>query len=143
MSPAYIGEIALTSQPPSSTDPALSLVRFPGGQFGSQAGVDVHTDRNLICMARGQARFDGTTTASPTQAANWLARFREHGAQALRTVTGRFSVVVMDTQTRSVWMASDRFATWPICYRADTHHFGFADRADAEIGRAQRLNSSH
>lgn len=141
MSPAYIGEIALTSQPPSSTDPALSLVRFPGGQFGSQAGVDVHTDRNLICMARGQARFDGATTASPTQATNWLTRFRDDGAHALRTVTGRFSVVVIDTQTRSVWMASDRFATWPICYRATSLHFGFADRADAVPGSSGKLSA--
>ena len=138
MSPAFAGEISPESSRLASIDPTLTPIRFPGGQVGSHAGVDMFIDGPLLCIARGNARFDAITPVA--QAAAWLGRFRDRGNQAVKAASGRFAVVIVNTQTHSVWMATDRFGTWPICYFTADQTFGFSDRADAVPGASKALS---
>ena len=123
----------------SMPDAGISSVRddalsFNGGFCTHDADVLIHRENNTICLAWGKPRFG---LDAPDQrarrdgsAAAWLDAFREHGTSAASTVTGRFAVVILNGDDKSVWLAVDRFNTYPLCHSSTSDHFAFASRAD-------------
>ncbi|THF63645.1 asparagine synthase [Pseudothauera nasutitermitis] len=139
MSASLVGLLQADAAPLPTLPPALTRTLFGGGALGSAPGYDLLTDGPLICAARGQAELPGIDAAGG-QAAGWLAAWRRHAEGAADGARGRFAVAIIDTRAASVWLAVDRFATWPLCHAADAHHFAFSDRADAVPGEARALD---
>ena len=140
MSASIIGRLSAdsASEPPSALASGLPLTRLPGGCWFSHArGVEHASEGALSCLALGRAELPQAGSAS--QAKAWLAAYRKHGSAAADAARGRFAVVVVDDSARSVWLATDRFGTWPLCYAADEDGFAFADRADRVPGGTREL----
>lgn len=108
---------------------------FAGGFVSHRAGLQPYRSPQGICFSLGEPRFadpELAATASELGAgAAWLEAFQQDGNEAPNRVRGRFSVVIVRPQAHEVWMATDRFATWPICYSVQDGQLFFADRADA------------
>lgn len=142
----FAGRISAADAAPASAPAAdadtLAVTHLACGYLYSRGSVDMLIDDNLVCIARGTPRFaDSPASRHGATARRWVERFRQHGDTAASAARGRFSVVVIDTRSRSVWMATDRFATWPLCYRHDSSGFGFSDRADRVPGGSGRLSA--
>lgn len=123
----------------SMPDAGISSVRddalsFNGGFCTHDANVLIHRENNTICLAWGKPRFGLNARDQRARrdgsAAAWLDAFREHGTSAASTVTGRFAVVILNGDDKSVWLAVDRFNTYPLCHSSTSDHFAFASRAD-------------
>ena len=114
-----------------------------GGFIEHDASVGIGEDNGVLCLACGEPRFTDPRLAelavAKGAAAAWLATFRQRGDSATLGARGRFSVVLIDDAQRSVTIVTDRFATWPVCYRLGSGVFSFADRADAVPFAGQRL----
>jgi len=116
-------------------DGMAGRIAFRHGFFTRRDPAASHSDDQLTCLAVGSPRFidqrlDGLARSAGA-ASGWLAAFREHGDRAPDRVRGRFAVVVLNPAEESVWMAVDRFGTYPLCYAQSGDAFSFADRADA------------
>ncbi len=122
-------------EPVAQGEAALRLTRFASGYACSGNEVDIVQDDDLLCFALGDAELPGHAAApAEGQAMRWLGRFRAHGCAAADGARGRFAVVVVDTHAHSIWLATDRFGTWPLCYAAGQGGFAFSDRADRVPG---------
>jgi asparagine synthase (glutamine-hydrolysing) len=113
----------------------LSTRRLSCGFLAHSEDVDVREEDGLVCLARGDCRFDDPSlsdlAASSGAAAAWLSAFQRHRDRAPLLAHGRFAVVVVESAARSVTIATDRFATWPVCFSLIGDSLIFADRADA------------
>ncbi len=123
----------------SMPDAGISSVRddalsFNGGFCTHDANVLIRRENNTICLAWGNPRFGlnawDQRAGRDGSAAAWLDAFREHGTSAASTVTGRFAVVILNGDDKTVWLAVDRFNTYPLCHSSTSDHFAFASRAD-------------
>lgn len=139
-------------QPAQDANPAsiklpggLARVQFPQGALAYRADVDVFQDGGHLCLALGAVYFKDAALEQLRQqrgsAAAWIAAFREHGDQALQLASGRFSVVFANADGKRALLATDRFATWPICYTEQAGKLYFSDRADSVPGITPELNS--
>jgi asparagine synthase (glutamine-hydrolysing) len=131
---------------PFQSEDGLVRLSFPGGHVVHDPRVSVARDGNASCLICGTPRFAenkrrGASDHEP--AADFLEMFARLGADAVLRLKGRFSVVLLRPDEREALIASDRFATWPMCYDAAGAVLAFADRADAvPTGRrALRLQS--
>ncbi len=94
-------------------------------------------------LSTGSPRFEEGRPAELARAqgseAAWLQLLRQHGpAEAARQVKGRFAVG-LTTPEGEVFLAVDRFAVEPICYRVDGDVLRFAARAD-DLGRPEDID---
>lgn len=140
MSASIIGRLSTDSagEPPSAHTHELSFTRLPGsGWFAHARGVEHASEGPLTCLAMG--RVDLGQAATGNQADAWLTAYRKHGRSAANGARGRFAVVIIDNAAHSVWLATDRFGTWPLCYAADCDGLAFADRADRVPGSTREL----
>lgn len=139
MSASIIGRLSVDSACtlPNARPSALTLGRLPGGWFARAPAVEHATEGTLHCLALGRAEL--SPAGGVGQAAAWLDAYRKHGSAAADAARGRFAVIVVDYAARSVWLATDRFGTWPLCYAADADGFAFADRADQVPGGTRDL----
>jgi asparagine synthase (glutamine-hydrolysing) len=105
--------------------------------FAPQAPSGAGTP-NLVV---GQPRFpaDGSV-AGETAEQTWRRLLEAHGpAGAVGRVGGSFAVA-LTLNDGSVFMAVDKFASRPLCYRIDGQHIRFSSRADAFTNGAAQLD---
>jgi asparagine synthase (glutamine-hydrolysing) len=85
-------------------------------------------------LTLGQPRFRDADLARIADrdgaAAAWVAGFERFGAAVADRVDGSFAVGIRDRAGRT-WLAVDRFAICPLCYRFESGRLEFAERADA------------
>ncbi len=97
--------------------------------------VDVHVERTFLAVACGRPRFADPTIAQvavhggPAAACAELVRGK--GAEAPAALKGHYALAAIDLRERRVTLATDRFATFPLCYARSGSRFAFADRADS------------
>ena len=88
----------------------------------------------LRCLAAGTPRFNDPELAHHARehgvADAWLLAYRQHGARCPTLASGRFAVLVIDVSRPAVFIATDRFGTWPVCYAIRNGGLHFSDRAD-------------
>jgi asparagine synthase (glutamine-hydrolysing) len=100
----------------------------------SQTGTAAHLEPGRLVLVSGGPGFQDAALAAMAAgrgpAATLAHAIARHGRQALSMLRGRFSVVCIDTAQRQVWLATDRFGVWPLCYSWDRGVFAFSDRAD-------------
>lgn len=122
----------------------LARLQFPQGAIGYRSDVDVFQEAGHLCLALGRPYFkDAELERIRNQrgiAAAWLHAFRNHGEQALQQASGRFSVIHVCADGRQAVLATDRFATWPICYAERDGRLYFSDRADRLPGLRSQLS---
>ncbi len=136
-----------------SPDPAAGSARqpegmaslaFPGGFLAHDAGLSVFHAHGWLCLAVGEPRFldphRAAVSASQGAAAAWLEAFLADGHSAPAGALGRFAVVALSPERNEAWLATDRFATWPLCYTMRDGALAFADRADAVPDRGDELS---
>ncbi len=127
--------------------PAAELARlaFARGMLAHRSAHTVYERDGLLSLVAGTPRFDDPavhdTAIREGAAAAWAQAWASHGEAALNGMHGRFCVVMVATDGSRALLASDRFATWPVCYRADAHGLAFADRAD-RVPATQRTIST-
>jgi asparagine synthase (glutamine-hydrolysing) len=94
------------------------------------------TDRLAICRGRPQFRNDSlnrlAVAAGPARACLELAA--EEGSAA--GLGGHFAIAILDLSRRALLLATDRFATHPVCWAEEREGIAFSDRADALAGEA-------
>lgn len=103
---------------------------FRGGYLAGpvvEAGVD-------LCVALGRPTFVDDELAATARdnglAAAWQLAFARDGARAPTHARGRFAVLLVQPAAGRVFMATDRFATWPICLAQEGDTLHLSDRAD-------------
>ena len=114
--------------------------RFAGGFLVGPA-IRVGQD---FCLCQGQSIFNDPDLASTARdsgpAAAWQQAFAQHGAMAPSHVSGRFAVLLVQPAAQRVFMATDRFATWPMCYAQDQGVLHVSHRADTVPLPGRRLS---
>jgi asparagine synthase (glutamine-hydrolysing) len=117
--------------------------QFVSGYLTHDRALSVYEDAVGLCVSGGAPRFADATHAAVAlesgDAAAWLAAFRADGSAALDRVHGRFAVVIIEPAERAITLATDRFATWPLCYAEHPEGLCFADRADEVPGHNRRV----
>ena len=106
----------------------------------------VHTARRgeTLCVAVGDPRVDAharlrdATDGNPAE--SWIDLFERFGVDAPAQVRGRFAVVLADPAQRRIFLAVDRFATWPLCFALHEGAVAFSDRADCVPGDTRRIS---
>ncbi len=100
--------------------------------------------RSSPSRAAGRASRTGGWPRSPRTAgrrrrgASWSAT---RGAEAPAAVKGHYAFAAIDLRERRVTLATDRFATFPLCYGRSGSRFAFADRADSvPLGSAETVD---
>lgn len=115
------------------------------GSVSHATGVASLHRGSRLCLAQGTPRFDDPAVACIQReqgtAAAWLEAFGRAGLNAPAQARGRFAVVVIDESTHEAWMATDRFASWPLCHASQGHAFCFSDRADAVPVSGKQLSA--
>lgn len=141
---SLIGHISLTDTPSVASDSFTQINLFKSGFAGATKNADLAVDGDLICVAVGRVRFRENSSALPdpacSQAKRWISAYRVDLEHAAEGAAGRFAVAVIDASERSVWLATDRFGTYPLCYRSEENSFGFSDRADSVPGGSRNLS---
>ena len=88
----------------------------------------------MQALCTGAPRFPDDTPPAASDQARWLALIRRHGAaQAVALVQGSFAVA-LQLDDGSVFLAVDRFAVQPLCYRIEGGTLRAAARADELAG---------
>ena len=115
------------------TNPAdvpAGSTRFTGGHLVGSAtklGAD-------LCVAFGRPSFTDADIAATARengiAAAWQQAFTLHGIKAPSRVRGRFAVLLVQPAVARSFLATDRFATWPMCFAQQGHTLHISDRAD-------------
>lgn len=120
------------------TRQGLDALSWPHAELrlGGPAGV-AHRDA-LVCIARGRPDFGDTGAAGSDDAERWLDLFAQHGEAAPERVRGRFGLAIVDTARRTVFAATDRFATESWCHATRNGRLLLSDRADL-IGDGARV----
>ena len=99
------------------------------------AEIDVHVEPSFIAFACGRPRFNdrrlAALAADRKTASAWRELVRGKGANAPAAVKGHYALAAIDLRERRVTLATDRFATFPLCYGRAGSRFAFADRADS------------
>ncbi len=130
----FFGCIARPGSTFAPPPPAPSSVPFANGYLAFQAEATYAHDVDEHCLAFGQPRFDQPELAEiatrRNEAAAWIEAFRRHGARAPAGVRGRFAVIVVRPGQARVWLATDRFGTWPLCHAEHDGCLYFSNRAD-------------
>ena len=140
----FSGHIATQDSTHEPVFPAGSApVRFRHGFVTALPPAEVFEDEGMLCLAIGEPRFQDPVLASTAArsgiAAAWLDAFREKGSDAPACAYGRFAVIVIHHGGRGAWLATDRFASWPICYSDYNGALSFSDRADQVPGRSSTI----
>ena len=139
MTASFLGSLSAAEALPTANETSLPITAISSGFFGTAPSVDTWSGHGLVCLTAGNARFDGELALQAKelgQAAAWAGAFLRHGPTAAATVRGRFAAVILNTDERTVWLATDRFGTYPLCYTASDTSFSFSDRADCVPGRS-------
>jgi asparagine synthase (glutamine-hydrolysing) len=91
-------------------------------------------DPTMQVLCTGAPRFPADTPPAASDADRWRALIARHGTErAAALVQGPFAVALpLDDGT--VFLAVDRFAIEPLCWRIDSGRLQFATRADALAG---------
>lgn len=142
MRASFFGHVSpVGSQTKGAQQDDARTEQFDDGFVACGREANLVREDELICIALGAARFDkvGGGRVSDGLAAHWLSAYRRHGVDAVSFATGRFAVVIVNTAERSVWAATDRFATYPICFASDSRGFQFSDRANALVSSVPTL----
>jgi asparagine synthase (glutamine-hydrolysing) len=99
------------------------------------AEVDVHLERTFLAVACGQPRFAdpeiARLAAHRGPAAACAELIRGKSAEAAAAIKGHYALAAIDLRERRITLATDRFATFPLCYGRSGSRFAFADRADS------------
>ncbi len=108
---------------------------FEGGRLRAEPPSLVVRVGADICITQGSPRFAdpalAATAGSEGLGAAWAEAFATLGHRAPALARGRFAVVLIQPAQRRVYLATDRFGTWPLCMAADADALHFASRADA------------
>ena len=109
------------------------------------AEIDVHVEPSFIAVACGRPRFEdrrvAELAANRGTASAWCELVRTSGAEAPAVVKGHYALAAIDLRERRVTLATDRFATFPLCYGRSGSRFAFADRADSvPLGSAETVD---
>lgn len=123
----------------------LARLQFPQGALAYRADGELFQDAGHLCLTFGAGHFKDATLEQVRRqrgnAAAWIAAFREHGDAALQLASGRFCVIYVSADGKRALLATDRFATWPICYHEQDGKLYFSDRADSLPGSKPALDS--
>jgi asparagine synthase (glutamine-hydrolysing) len=96
---------------------------------------------NSICV--GTPRFRDSDLAAVNaergSLAAWSLAFERHGERAPAHVEGDFAVALHDNRGRT-FLAVDRFAVHPLCYRLEAGSIAFSQRADRLAGPSPQLD---
>lgn len=146
MSPRLIGQIGCCSpSSPIPDTPATRTAWFEHGFLTSDAEGSVFDEQGVLCVAVGAPRFIDPALAALARERGdtvaWVEAFTRHGTQAPSTARGRFGVVMLVPSRNEAWLATDRFATWPICYALQDGGLRFSNRADTVPGGPHALSS--
>jgi asparagine synthase (glutamine-hydrolysing) len=121
------------------------LIGFGTAFCAHEGEVVVHRTGSSVCLALGRPRFEPGPVHDRAHAegpaAAWMEAFRERGACAPGTAKGRFAVVVLNGDDGSVWLAVDRFGTYPLCHAAHQGTLAFASRADEVPATARTIDT--
>jgi asparagine synthase (glutamine-hydrolysing) len=113
-------------------DAGLRIVSSPCFEIEvDPEAVDLAVAEARVLVIHGNARLAGEPTSGKTDPWPILRRLIAQGAEALREITGRYAVVFLDLRRRTLLLATDRFAVWPLCYAVEGGRLAFSDRADA------------
>lgn len=106
--------------------------------------TDMFEGDRVVCISLGQPRFSDpelrkrANNAGPSAA--WTAAFNEHGADAPKNVRGRFSVALLSLADNRIFAATDRFATYPICYSISDDGIRLGDNAKDVAGSQSSIS---
>jgi asparagine synthase (glutamine-hydrolysing) len=97
-----------------------------------RTGGDVSTlvDGRVAVIVAGAGRYRREFGAVDALCRTVLAAYRAGGTNAVSDVPGETSIAVVDGDKRCAVLATDRFATYPIAWRAGSDGIAFGDRAD-------------
>lgn len=141
---SLVGHVSLTDAPLIAPDSFSETKFFRSGFLSAARNADLAVDGDLICVAVGRVRFRENrsvqTCSVGSLAKRWISAYGVDAERAAEGAAGRFAVAIIDVGERSVWLATDRFGTYPLCYRPGEHSFGFSDRADSVPGGQRNLS---
>jgi asparagine synthase (glutamine-hydrolysing) len=107
---------------------------FEGGHLHVLAPSLVTHLGTAICIVQGAPRFADPMLAATAHreglGAAWSEAFATFGSGAPAQARGRFAVVLIQPAQRRVYVATDRFGTWPLCLADDKDALHFASRAN-------------
>ena len=107
-------------------------------------GASVARDAQAACATIGSPRFADTEAAEAARqsgpAAGLLVSWRKLGPDMAGALRGAYAFIVADAQAGCVFLAVDRFAVHPLCYRLDGDRLAVSDRADCVDGRGDELD---
>lgn len=132
---------------PAKAAPGAGLARidFAHGCLAHRSELNVFHENGDVCLGLGTPRFDDNALQELSEkrgaAAAWTRAFHDHGEAALQRVKGRFSVVMIKDNGKQVWLATDRFGTWPVCYSTAGGSLAFSDRADRVPGGKRPISA--
>jgi asparagine synthase (glutamine-hydrolysing) len=121
-----------------------NVLTFNGGFCTHDANVVIHREQNTVCLSWGAPQFGSAArqecAARKGSAAAWFEAYQEHGTSAARSVKDRFAVAILNGDERTVWLAVDRFNTYPLCHSISGDSFAFASRADEVPCSTKKVN---
>ncbi|HXR56807.1 MAG TPA: asparagine synthase C-terminal domain-containing protein [Casimicrobiaceae bacterium] len=109
----------------------------PGVDVHASSASDIALDGTRLAVAVGHPRFPAEFAHAQGDAHRWLDLWQRKGSDAPATVKGTYAVALVDVRSHRALLATDRFATQPMCYAFDGRALGFASRADAVPMRAE------
>jgi len=109
----------------------------PGIDVRATNAGELAIDGTRLAVAVGCPRFPAEFAHAANDARRWLDLWERKGSDAPATVKGSYAVALVDVRSRRALLATDRFATQPMCYAFDGRAIGFASRADAVPMRAE------
>lgn len=108
------------------------------------SGQDKARDGGTVCIAVGQPRLTGANSSEGAGCRNVatdiLTAWNNHGVDILSHLQGTYAFAIVDTRTRSVFLAVDRFSVQTLCYRFDGNTLAFSDRADCVPGHSDDID---
>lgn len=130
----------LASVSPANVEPSETATRprriaLPGLEIAvSGADADLAIGRGALVASSGTPRFDHERARRVARregpAAGWLELLQDERQRDLSRVSGQYSVVRVDLESRAAILVCDRFAVHPLCYAFEGGRLAFSDRAD-------------
>lgn len=121
----------------NSAPPPLASLAWRGDDFAR--------DDSAACVSIGSPSLrepaDAQSARQVASAAQLLAAWRRSGQAIGDRLGGTYALAIVDNSRRCVFLAVDRFAVEPLCYRHDDRTLAFSDRADCVPGRGDDLDA--
>jgi len=99
--------------------------------------ASIYEDQDLVAIIDGRVSWDGSDLSrlarEVSPAAALLVCYRRHGVDCLRRIHGRFSIVVIESNTRTLLLAIDRMGVDRMCFSVRDGGVVFGSTVDSVI----------